>query len=104
MGLYLDKVKMLLKKFENMKSNISPDENNHADTLARIASNMITPSIIDARENWTDKIIDYIRNEKLPEVNNMARMIIQKMSRYIVVGTKFMHIRIRRQKPSRISP
>lgn len=26
LGLYLDKVKTLFKKFENMKSNISPDE------------------------------------------------------------------------------
>lgn len=26
LGLYLDKVKMLLKKFENMKSNISLEE------------------------------------------------------------------------------
>lgn len=109
MGLYPNKVKKLLEKFQKYEiMQIPREENSHADTLANIASTidysfrrtihfeyLTVPSthkpelevivFIDTRENWIDKIIDYIRDRKSLEDRNFAIKLVQKALRYTVI-------------------
>lgn len=45
-------------------------------------------AIIDARENWIDETIDYIRDKKLPEDHNLAKNLIHNSPRYAVISGK----------------
>lgn len=45
-------------------------------------------AIINTMENWTDKIIDYIQDGKLPDDRQLARKLVQKALRYTVIRKK----------------
>ncbi|XP_074326812.1 uncharacterized protein LOC141664756 [Apium graveolens] len=108
MARYLTRTQELLNKFSSWKmSNVDREENQWADSLAKLASSNLptnlsptyvdvleTPSIdevsvnqIQARLDWRQPFLEYIIDNKLPEHKTESRTLIFKARNYCVVGS-----------------
>lgn len=112
MALYLAKAKELLSRSNKYDIHQVPmSENNHADALANLRSlvyHQLQRSIpfkylktlsitkqtqeqitaVDERESLMDEILSYIRHGALLDDRELARKIIQKVSRYVIFHDK----------------
>ncbi|XP_074346432.1 uncharacterized protein LOC141685216 [Apium graveolens] len=108
MTQYLTRTQELLKKFSSWKmSNVDREENQWADSLAKLASSnlpvnlspidvdvLATPSIdevsvnqIQTKPDWRQPFLDYIIDNKLPEHKTEAHALMFKARNYCVVGS-----------------
>ncbi|XP_074323611.1 uncharacterized protein LOC141660520 [Apium graveolens] len=109
MARYLARTQDLLSKFPSWKmSNVDREENQWADSLAKLASSNLptnlsptyidileTPSVdeesinqIQARFDWRQPFLEYIIDNKLPELKSEARTLMFKAMNYCVVGSE----------------
>ncbi|XP_074327382.1 uncharacterized protein LOC141665301 [Apium graveolens] len=109
MARYLTRTQELLSKFPSWKmSNVDREENQWADSLAKLASSNLptnlsptyvdileTPSIdeisvnqIQARLDWRQPFLEYIIDNKLPEHKSEARALMFKARNYCVMGSE----------------
>ena len=104
---YVTVARTLLSEFESTQvAQIGREHNSHADVLAKLATALATdvqrtvcietldqPSFqdkrasvlsISSRPSWMDPILNYLKNNKLPEDTKEAKMIKRKAPRYWV--------------------
>lgn len=108
MTAYLDKVRMLLEKLEKWQlTYILKEENQHIDVLVKLASTLPAEFVMLARidvvklpskneglsvlpiafcDNYMDQIIDYLKEEKLPEDKFEARKLRLWATKYVIIG------------------
>ncbi|XP_077245948.1 uncharacterized protein LOC143885765 [Tasmannia lanceolata] len=105
---YLSKVRRLANKFQSFEViRIPRTENAKADVLSKLAASGYTAlgsicmeflqksSIereatevmqVERESSWMDKIIEYMRNGKLPKAKKEARKVIQRAARFSLDG------------------
>ena len=102
MKKYLNKVKLLVKKFEASFIQVPRDENIEANALEKVASTEKTmdeydkvqyrPSIdlskvqqIEGEENRMTPIVVYLKDERLPEDRYDAKRLRIKAAKYVLI-------------------
>ncbi|XP_075658733.1 uncharacterized protein LOC142628539 [Castanea sativa] len=103
MKKYLSRVKRLARKFSTISFVQLPrEENMEANALAKAASAGVTdeydnvqymPSIdipdiqqIGAGENWTSRIVVYLKDGRLPEDKDEARKLRVRAAKYVFIN------------------
>ncbi|XP_050242130.1 uncharacterized protein LOC126691095 [Quercus robur] len=102
MRKYLNRVMRLMKKFEEAFVQIPREENVEADTIAKEASAnesmdefdeiQYMPSIdilevqqVESIGNWMTPIVSYLKDRRLPEEKDEARMLRVRSARYVLM-------------------
>lgn len=108
MKAYLDKVRMLLEKFEEWQLiQISKEENHHVNVLVKLEPFSPIEFIVSAKieavkspsineglsilpiafcDNSMGLIIGFLKEEKLPEDKLEARKLRLRAARYVIIG------------------
>lgn len=111
MKTYLDMLRTLLEKLEECSlTQISREENQHAEVLVKLAFSSPIESIASTKievvkltsinegmpilliaflDNWMDMIIAYLREEKLLEDKLEARNLRLGAAKYVIIGKTF---------------